>query len=192
MHEFHVGLISVPYQFGCWSNFYFWPDILLPHTKKPHVAVNRLSSTRSLTSYKWLSHSEASDVCTKSSIAIKMWDSNSESRLTSNMSTELTNLLATWMNSNYRYHETVTECNWTVIIFAVWKGDPGITLINEMKSRGKIPAQDPSRWNKATMIPIQQFLLPYHLPAREIFHTSLQGQCWYTCQYWDYMYTALC
>lgn len=59
-----------------------------------------------------------------------------------------------------------------------------------MKSR-KIPAQDPSRWNKATMIHIQQLLLSYHLPARGIFQTSLEGQCWCMYQYWDYMHTAL-
>lgn len=66
-----------------------------------------------------------------------------------------------------------------------------MTLINEMKSRRKIPAQDPSGWNKAAMIPIQQLLLPYHLPARGMFHISLEGQCWCMYQYWDYMHTAL-
>jgi len=61
---------------------------------------------------------------------------------------------------------------------------------NEMKRRRKIPAQDPSRWNKATMISIQLLLLPHHLPARITFLPPLEGQCWCVYQYWDYTHIA--
>lgn len=60
-----------------------------------------------------------------------------------------------------------------------------------MKSRRKIPAQDPSGRNQATMISMQLLLLPYHLPARGIFHISLQWRCWCVYQYQDYRHITL-
>lgn len=60
-----------------------------------------------------------------------------------------------------------------------------------MKNRRKIPAQDPSMWNKTTMVPIQLLLPTHYLLARGMFHTSLKWQCWCVYQHWDYMHIAL-
>lgn len=62
--------------------------------------------------------------------------------------------------------------------------------MNKMKSKNKIPAQDPSRWNKGRMISIQ-LLLFHHLPARGMFHMFLEWQCWCVYLYQDYAHAAL-
>lgn len=45
----------------------------------------------------------------------------------------------------------------------------------EMKSRRKIPAQDPGGWNKATMVHRKLLLLTSQLPAKAIRCTHLRS-----------------